>query len=544
MTLPSTPEHTIFFNGQVVSVDSDNRLFEAMSIRDGIIEQLGTSTNVLSQKRHYTKLVDLKGRTLLPGIVDAHSHFPSTGLTTIGVSLYPSPIGKIRSRDQLMHAVADAVEKQGDTNEWVLGLGYDNSLIFPPGHPDRKELDRVAPATPVFLWHQSGHFAVVNTAGLQKLALTDETDDPQGGFYGRYSDGSLNGLLAESAVPGLNEILSGRSLAEYRDVFRIAEHEYIANGITTAQSGSAPRGLSQILKWITRLGLTPLKFSVLERQSASGNTTNKWAISKHFSNRAVKLFVDGSPQGYTASLTEPYYDQSGYNGNYRGSLLVNADELSAQFSDINAQGRQIAVHANGDRAIDTVISAFTKSGIDPQSDHRTLLIHAQTIRTDQLIKLQSLGISPSYFITHTYFFGDLHKDKVLGLGRAQNISPLRSTQKLGIRFSLHSDSPVTPVDPMQILWSATNRQTLSGLILGAREIINIENAVRAITIDAAWQIFEDSSRGSLEPGKAADLVILSDKLIGYSGDIRNIAVDQTIIDGRSVYIRKSPTSSP
>ena len=532
--------HRVFLNGTIITVDPENRIVQALSVRDGLIEALGSNTDIQALINNKTQVTDLQGNTLLPGFIDAHSHYPSTGLTQVSVDMSPPPIGTTESIGDIQSSLKAALERS-DSDQWLLGLGYDDSLLKEDRHPTVDELDAVSTDRPIYLWHSSGHMGVANSVGLRKLGIDKNARSDASGVIERNPRGRLTGLLKESAAPAMSRFAKDFSLLDYYRIVRAANKEYLRHGVTTAQSGAANASLTRALQWLAKLRLLPLRMVVLPRYDPPQVPPhlNKNSNSDWLHIGPVKLFADGSPQGYTAYLSEPYFtpSPSGYP-DYRGFPAMSLAVLSARVEKLHAAGYQLAIHGNGDAAIDNIIQAFDHAQQkNRQRDPRMIVMHAQMARKDQLEKMSTLGMTPSFFNTHTYYWGDIHYRKTMGPGRAANMSPTADAAHLGLRFSLHSDAPVTPINPMQLIWSAVHRLSVSGRIIGAHQRISLMQAIRAVTIDAAWQVFLEESRGSLEKGKLADLVILSGNLLNPTNDIRQMRVLETIVGGRSRYKR-------
>jgi predicted amidohydrolase YtcJ len=251
---------------------------------------------------------------------------------------------------------------------------------------------------------------------------------------------------------------------------------------------------------------------------------------------AVKIVADGSIQGYTGYLSEPYHVPPGDDPAYRGYPRVSRDDLIDKVVRYHAAGWQIAVHGNGDASIDDILDAYEEAQRRaPREDARHVVIHAQMAREDQLDRMRALGVIPSFFVLHTYYWGDRHRDLFMGPERAARMSPARSAADRGIRFTLHCDTPVVPMEPLRLVWSAVNRLSSSGAPIGPEQRIMPREALRAVTIDAAFQHFEEDEKGSLEPGKLADLVILSRSPLEDPGTIDEIQVLETVIGGRTVH---------
>jgi predicted amidohydrolase YtcJ len=538
--------HRVFINANVLTVNQNNDIAEAVSIRHGIIEAVGSNESIQALIDDDTLVSDLAGNTLVAGFIDAHSHFPSSGLTAAGLSavsvnLRSPPVGEIRSIEDIRLALSGELA-HADSDNWIIGLGYDDSLLAEQRHPTRLELDELSSDIPIYLWHSSGHMGVANSAGLRKLGFDEDSTAPVGGVIGRDPrSGRLNGLLQEKAAPSLGKLTDSLSLFDNYRVLQSASDDYSQWGITTANSGAANAPLLKALSWAARLRLLPFRLVVSPRHDAFGEQILNGQFdpddlnSEWFQVGPIKLFADGSPQGYTAYLTEPYFKQPPGQAGYRGFPGTEQSRLIETVSKYQRAGIQLAIHGNGDAAIDNIIEAISLSGQVNADDARTILLHAQMTRVDQLDDMKLLGITPSFFNTHTYYWGDVHSKNVMGPDRAARISPAGSAEKIGLRFSFHSDAPVTPINPLQLIWSGVNRETLEGNVLGEAERVSIMSALRAVTIDAAWQVFQEDNRGSVEVGKFADLVILSGDLLSDKQTIRGRQVLETLVAGETVF---------
>ena len=534
-------QHRVFINATVLTVNNNNDIFEAVSVRDGRVEAVGRNFEIERLIASNTLVTDLSGKTLIPGFFDAHSHFPSSGLSALTVNLSPPPIGSTQSLADIQTEMGKAVQ-DSDEGRWILGFAYDDSLLAEKRHPTRNELDVISKHRPIYLWHSSGHMGVANSAGLAKLGIDENTEVITGGVIGRDAvSGKLNGLLQEKAAPSLAELTRDFSFLDYYQILQTANADYSSHGITTAQSGAANESLLKALYWVERLGLLAFRLVVLPRhdslgkQILDGEFDAKNYNSDWFQVGPLKLFADGSPQGYTAYLSQPYYKPPADDTGYRGFPAIPQTELIDFVNKYQKVGIQLAIHGNGDAAIDNILEAFDMSQRDTKSTSRNILMHAQMARIDQLDKMSRLDITPSFFNTHTYYWGDVHSQNAMGPKRAAAMSAAASAEKFGLRFSLHSDAPVTPINPLQLIWSAVNRETLSGAVIGGDERISIMSALRAVTIDAAWQVFQDNNRGSIEVGKFADLVVLSGDLLAEGEDIRALSVIETIVNGETVF---------
>jgi predicted amidohydrolase YtcJ len=491
------------------------------------------------------RIVELDGSALLPGFIDAHGHFPGAGIPALYEDLNSPPIGDVRKLDDIVHRLAARAENT-DEGEWIVGWSYDDTLLSERRHPTRRDLDRASTRHPIALWHVSGHLAVANSAGLERLGIDATSPDPPGGRIRRDARGDPDGVLEETATEALGAALPKPGLRQSLAILREATRRYLAAGVTTAQNGHAEAAHLDALLWASRLGLFPLRLVVWPRGEVAGEILEgRLAFDPPEGSRvrrgAVKLIADGSIQGYTGYLGAPYHLPPGDDPGYRGYPRIARDALIREVGRFHRAGWQVAVHGNGDAAIDDVLDAFEAAQRDaPRDDARHVVVHAQMARDDQLDRMQALGVIPSFFVLHVYYWGDRHREIFLGPERAARISPTRSADRRGLRFTLHADSPVVPMDPLRIVWAAVDRRTTSGRALGPEERIRPERALRAVTIDAARQHFQEDALGSLEPGKLADLVILSRSPLEDPERIDEIRVLETIVGGRSEWRAASP----
>ncbi len=528
------PQALLFVGGAAYTMDSRDSVAEAVLVERGVITAIGSSKEVRAQAPIDARVIELNGRALLPGFIDAHSHFPVGVIDHLGVQLSATSTAPIVNNNELLNRVREAV-KITPAGKWIVGFNYDNT-VFPSGqHPNRQQLDQVTSAHPVYLRHISGHMGVANSVALHALQINKKDKALQPFLGVDPQTGELNGLLQEAAAPNLARFIRVFSASQLIDAYKQTQQEYLAAGVSTVQNGLANSKISKLLRFLQLVGVLPQH--VVTWVDADYADNNSPRQSADFRQATVKLIVDGSPQGKTAYLTKPYYLNKAKPASFRGAPLLTQSELDERVLRYHKAGYQIALHGNGDAAIDMIIAAVARAQlVVERPDARHILVHAQTIRSDQINQLLALAITPSFFNTHTFYWGDWHKKETLGPDRAQRISPLADALDAGLRFTLHSDAPVTPIQPLQLVWSALNRHTRSGHVLGEAQQISLTSALRAITIDAAWQSHIDQDRGSIELGKLADLVVLSGDPYAVD-DIRTLNVDFTYIDGEEVFSR-------
>ncbi len=541
---PQAPAHQVYINGSILTMDVNNPVVEALSTRGERIEKVGTTPEIMAEVDENTEVVDLRGRTMLPGFIDAHGHFPGSGMSVIAADLNSPPIGDNLTMSDVLVALREQAANTAP-GEWVSGFGYDDTLLAEKRHPTREELDSVSTEHPVVAMHVSGHMLVANSAALAIVGIAADTPDPEGGVIGRMPGSrEPNGLLEETARLDIVRQMQGLSLTDTYHLIKAAVREYSAMGVTTAQSGGVSKELALGLKWFSRLGVIPQRLILFPFETEWGEAlfNGEYDPADYNGDKltmaAVKIVADGSIQGYTGYLSEPY--STPYNGDadYRGYPAVSRENLFIQVEALHKAGYQLAIHGNGDAAIENILDAFEAAQkAHPADDPRMILIHAQMVRKDQIARMKKLGVTPSFFTAHTWYWGDRHRDIFLGPQRAAQISPSKWALDYGLRFSSHLDTPVTPMEPLQAVWSQVFRITTGGDVLGPEQRISVMDALRAVTIDAAWQVFQEDNRGSLNPGKYADLVVLSGNILDNPMAMRDLKVERTVIGGATIYDR-------
>ncbi len=541
---PAPPASQAFINGNILTMDAHNSIHQAVLLKENKIIAVGSNEEINRLVNEETLIHDLNNQTMIPGIIDAHGHYPGQGISAIGLNLNSPPIGQVKSIKQALEEIKQKTQTT-DTGEWIIGYGYDDTVFTENRHFNRAELDAIAPNHPVFLIHISAHMGVVNSAGLKALNITEQTPNPVGGEYVKNPNtGKLNGLITETAFAPARAAVTRFSLPTMLKISDTANQMYLEKGVTLAQNGLALKMHMSGLSAASRLGLTPLRIMAWpDEKFAHEIYQDKSQLDKFIHDKfyvgAMKIVADGSLQLYSGFLSQPYHTQTQpKKTNYKGYPSIEAEVLKETVAKFHKKGYQLAIHGNGDAAIDNIINAIAAAQQnDYRADPRHIVIHAQMLREDQMDRMLELGITPSFFSAHTYYWGDRHRDIFLGNERAQRISPTQTALNKGLRFTTHLDSPVVPMDPMLMVWSSVNRLTSSGELLGGNERISVMQALRATTIDAAWQIFKEDSLGSIEKGKLADLVILQRNPIEDPESIKDILVQKTIIDGVVVYDR-------
>ena len=531
---PPPPPVQLFTNGTIMTMDPGNPQVDAMLVKRGEIVALGDSDALRDQVSRDVRVVDLQGGVLMPGFIEAHGHFPGEGLSAVAVDANSPPIGDLDSIATLLERLRTLAQRRPDGT--LMAFGFDDTTVSDQRYPTRAELDTVSDSRPIMVMHISGHLGVVNTAALKAMSITENVQDPPGGYYGRDSEGRLNGLLAETAFnPVRANLLKLSAMDGYR-VMRRASRLYLSRGITFAQNGLADTTIIKALVPALRFGLIPLRLSVWPDAAAEqARQDGQWTLpeGERVHLGSVKLVSDGSLQGYTGFLNDPYFSvPEDHPPEYLGFPNQSPQQLSEQVVQFHCAGRQTAIHANGDAAISMSLDAVAAARQQcPDVTVQPVLIHAQMATGEQLTRMQALDVIPSFFNNHVYYWGDRHRDIFLGPERAARISPLAEAADAGLRFTLHADSPVVPFQPLQLVWNATQRRTASGAILGPEQAIAVERALQAVTVDAASQLGVADRVGQLRLGMRADLVWLDRDPREFIGDWSSIQVRGTWVDG-------------
>ena len=548
-----TPAERIIRGGPIVTVNPAQPAAEAVAIAGGKIVAVGSAADVMALKGPGTVVTDLAGKTLVPGFVDGHSHFWSLVDVQTQALCGSPPAGPCRSVADVIASLKKVQERrQLGPGKFVMGFGYDPELLAEKRAPTRQELDAAFPENPVIVVHVSGHGAMLNSRALAAYGITAATPTPAGGVIGR-EPGSQepNGLLFETAFLPIFAKVPGPNDDEALELLKSGQELYLREGITTAQEGATMKHQLDLLRiaadrGMLKLDVVALPFiTELDAVFAGGPPRNEPAYKNRLRIGGVKIVADGSPQGRTAFFTQPYRT-AGPAGqqNWRGEPTFPQPVLNEMVKKVYDGGATLFVHCNGDAAIDALLEAHrAASGDDPTKPRGTVGVHSQFIRRDQLEKYAAWGITPSFFTLHCFYFGDTHVAN-RGLEQAAFISPIKAARSLGIRPTNHTDFNVSPLDQIFTIHTAVNRTTRSGVTLGPDERISPLEALEAITIDGARMYGEQATKGSIEPGKLADLVVLSaNPLTVPPATIKDIRVEETIKEGRTVWLR-TPEDGP
>jgi predicted amidohydrolase YtcJ len=543
------PADLIFYGEAIYTVDPANEGAEAVAVRGDEIVAVGRRREVARFEGPQTRVIELGERALVPGFIDTHGHFAMVMQMLDLLNASSPPVGPMESIDQIVEAIRVRIaEQQIPPGQLVLGYGYDDSLLAENRHPTRDDLDRASTEHPIVLLHVSAHLATSNSVALEQFGFDAATPDPYGGkIRRRAGTREPNGVLEETAVhTALAPIMSAAAQIPpesfARNVHRTALY-HAAYGITTIQDGASSAELVAGLRAVAHARPLPVDVAAFPVQgwgSEDARDIDALGYSREYVDgvrvAGVKFVLDGSPQGRTAWMTRPYDEgPPGAADDYVAYPMMDPDIYRAEVNRMIDAGIPILAHANGDAAIDLMIQGVDEALDGETKDHRSVTIHAQLTREDQLDEMKRLGIVPSFFAAHPFFWGDWHRVS-FGDDRALRISPLRSSLDRDLPFTIHNDAPVVPPDIMRLLEIAVTRQTRSGFVLGAEERIGFGDALHAVTLGAAYQYFEEDRKGSISVGKRADLVVLErDPAVGPPEAISEVAILETYARGARIY---------
>jgi len=577
----------IYVGGPILTMAGEQPAYvEALAVRDGRIVHTGSRAGAMKRADAHTRVVDLGGRVLLPGFIDGHGHIADYIQQWTLPVLNPPPVGDVTSIDDIRRKLTEHLRAQPPApGRLVVGVGYDDSLLKERRHPTRVDLDAVSQEVPIVILHTSGHLLVANSAALRLARLSKDTEEIPGGVIRRDpATGEPNGIIEEQAAYAFLPYFPRQTRAEQVRIFAEVQKLWASHGITTAQDGIANPDNVAFLREEARQGRLMLDvvsypmWKVLTKvmrgevkmdgvevyppgsqvsnmgralpgrggletvPTPGSGATNRIRVGvyeNHLKIGGVKITGDGSPQGKTAFMSLPYTrPPAGSPKDYRAYPSIEQAELDAWVEWGYRNDLQLLVHSNGDAAVEAFLHSVERARrIVGAKDLRPVAIHAQFARHDQVDRMKTLGIVPSFFTAHTFFWGDTHIE-TFGAERAFGISPLAHAHGIGLKYSNHNDSPVVPPDILMLTWTAVNRLSRGGVVVGPKERVSPYVALKAVTDWAAYQYHEEKDKGTLEVGKLADLVVLDrNPLTVDPMQIRDLRVLETIKEGKTIFRR-------
>ncbi len=526
---------TLFYGGTILTME-DPLYAEAVLVEDGTILAAGPEQDLRSMAGD-CETVPLRGATLMPGFIDAHSHFSQMASAQLQISLNGA-----RSPQEMELRIRAFLSKENPApGSWICARDYDNNLMPGQKNPTLAEIDAFAPRNPLVIRHKSGHMGLMNSMAMERLGITPDTPSPPGGKI-EVEDGALTGYLEENGFFSYLKKIPAIPPQQLADAFVKAQEQYASYGITTIQDGMVVQEMFPLYQMLLSQRLLKLDLvaypapEAFESASAQFGTLSR---AQHLKIGGMKIFLDGSPQGRTAWMRTPYIGETDY---FAYGTLSDQQVLDAMLQAGRAK-TQLIGHCNGDAAAAQFLRCLERAEeICPHLPSlRPVIIHGQLLGVDQLPDVKRLGAMVSFFVAHVYHWGDVHL-RNFGFERASQISPAASALAQNIPITFHQDAPVIQPNMLETVWAAVNRRTREGVLLGEQEAVSVLDALKAVTSTAAYQYFEESSKGTIAPGKRADFVLLDrNPLEVPKNALRELLVLETYKDGVCIFRRSSQT---
>lgn len=541
----------LFFNGDIITMENEWDQPEAVLIEDGKIVAVGAYDELAQKLSQDGQRIDLMGATLMPSFIDGHGHIAMASVQ-YGTKV---DLEGTKNFDEIVERLKGFIEDHHiPEGQPIAGYAYDNNFLEEKAHPDKKVLDRASATHPIVIAHTSGHVGCANSLALSRAGIDETTPDPQGGHIDRYPDSNEpSGYLEEAAIMMAN-VANEPPVTNPEELLVEVQDLYASNGVTTAQDGATAPEVLALLKQTSehdklKIDIVaypmPLELSGELVHAADGlqtlmdsNADIVGSYKNHLKIGGYKILLDGSPQGRTAWMSEPYADSE----DYCGYPWLREDQVHEYIKRALDDNQQLLTHCNGDAASQQLLDIYEEelaASTNPNKNNlRPVMIHCQTVRDDQLDRMKAIGMIPSIFVAHTYYWGDVHL-KNFGPVRGPRVSPAKSALDRGLIYNFHTDTPVRLPLMLHSVWSAVNRISVAGTKIGPEQCIGVYDALKGITINAAYAYFEEDSKGSIKEGKRADLVILDKNPLKVDKmAIKDIHVLETFKDGESIFKRQ------
>ena len=530
----------VLINGEVITMDADSRIVEAVAIRENRIIFVGSTLEVQQLIESKTEVIDLCGKTLLPGFIDAHIHLVMYGLNQLAISCKAQNIISNEDIKQELQKKAQTVPK----GQWIRAWGFNETTIKENRYLSIKELDEISSEHPIMITRTCGHISIVNSKALELAGIDANTANPDGGIIERDANGALTGKLIEKANMRMNEIAKHTEV-ELRQAMKIASNHFVQAGITSIhEAGVSDTDTYRLLQEaVKNKDIAVRVYAIICTLNNSHEFVEKMLTAgvltgtgdERFKIGPAKIFTDGSSTGPTIATREPYTS----NPNEHGILYYSEDEIYRVLGEAHKKGYQITVHAQGDRAIEMYLNCVEKAlNEHPREDHRHRIEHAGISTPDLQVRMKKLGVIPIPNPSFPFEFGDIY---VKNYGERVNyMYPVRDFIDKGIICAGGSDAPVTDYNPLIGIHTAVNRKSSSNSEIGGNQKVSILEAIKIYTINGAYASFEEDIKGSLEVGKLADLVVLDNSILNQNNNsIKDLKVEMTIIDGQILYKNKA-----
>ena len=532
----------VLINGKVLTLDDRSTVTEAVAVRDGKILATGTSASIKLLAGDRTRVLDVHGKTVIPGLIDTHAHFKAAGLADYVVNM-----SRAKTVAEALEAIKVFAAKK-KPGEWIVGgAWHPPSQLAEKRYLTRQEIDSVAPDNPVYL-RTVGHFSMANTMALQKVGIDKTTANPSGGSFERDAAGEMTGVLVETAIDQVEKAVPPWTEDDEMRQFTIAESVLNSVGITSAVEGATEARDIRTLQKIATSGQATLRIGVMFRPEPpadlsaweaimSGNGATSGFGDDWLKFAGIKIFYDGGMTLKTALMRDVYPDS---HDNYHGIAQQTPERLKQLVSICNRYGWRVGVHVVGDLGIDQVLDAFESADKEKSiRDRRFVLIHASLIRPEQMERAHALGVRADF---QNVFMWDKAAtvERFLGRATADRAVPTKTLiAKMGLdSLGAGTDFPVNPINPFFNMYIMVTRKDPTGSVYGASEAIDREQALRLYTSAASHYTFEEARKGTIQPGKLADLVVLSsDYLAVPEEQIKDIKADLTLVGGKIVFQR-------
>jgi predicted amidohydrolase YtcJ len=522
----------IVANGNILTMNSNQPTASAIALKEGKILEVGDLAAVKKAAGKSYEYVDLEGKTVVPGFIESHDHIVQYGATMAFLDITPFVCPTLK---EALHKLKQQGKPDGDG--WIYAWAADPTLYKDKRAPSRRELDELFPDTPVFVFHMSGHGAYVNSKALEVAGVTKDTPNPTGGEFEKDENGEMTGYLR--GVPASLRV--GKLPPFNIETIMNSANLHASHGFTsTTELAIMESKMLNLLEEATSNPEFPVRVFGGMFITMSGLEEVTPQIRNYetdlFKVRHIKTWTDGSTQGGTGYFSEPFYK---LNADTKKGARGTQEDFNREVTQMLQLGFAPGIHANGDAAMDLALNAIEfarkKTG---RTDIRPHLIHCQYVRQDQFDRIKKMGnIGMTFMTPHVYFWGDMHRDLLIGPERAPKISSLKSAIERDIPFAIHNDPPVTPPNALHSMWVAVNRLTLSGEVLGPDERITAEQALLAYTREAAIVLGIEDQVGTLEPGKYADFVVLSENPLEVAPmKIKDIRIEATVMNGRITHL--------
>ena len=521
----------ILYNADIITVNPNQPSAEAIAISGDKIIGVGSNEDIMNLSSAYTKKINVGGKIITPGFIDAHSHPAGAGrshLRNVDCDL--------RSIEEIKNAIFER-SKKTPKGEWISGFKYDDTKTKEKRYINNIDLDEVSPDHPVIITHRGGHTAYVNSLALKIAGIDEKTPDPKGGNIERdLETGNLNGRLLETATYLVEKFIPNQfTRSDYQAGVKLISEMLSKSGITSVtDAGTGVKSLQAFEDAYESGELNTRVYCMIrgyafDEVNGSGKKTgygDEWVRVG-----AVKLVCDGSISERTARLSKPYIGRP----DYYGIIINNEDEIYEEAIKAHSNNWQIGVHANGDVGIDITLRVFERLQKEKyRKDPRFRIEHCTIINESLVQRIKTLGVIPNPFSTYVYFHGE--KMKEYGKERLENMFAVRSFLDAGIPVTQTSDYPPGPFEPMMAIQSSVTRTDYTGEVWGPSQKISVEEAIKVATINGAYASYEENIKGSIEIGKLADLTILGqDPRETDPMRIIDIPIERTMVGGKWVY---------